>query len=125
MTAAELTRDPREAKLPAWARTMLNSFRSQLSFHKAEIRELEGRLNAATGISAPVDSDTVTDAQLRLPLGTVVSFLPHENGLAVDDDRYVDVGVGEDGRVYADSIHRPLLIVPTNDRYRVELRVEQ
>jgi hypothetical protein len=84
--------DPREEKLPAWARGLISQLRRRAE--RAEGRAAEARLG-----SGPADTDTLLDpyddTPIRLPKGSRVRFLLDATTPdAIDRDRlYVDVSV--------------------------------
>lgn len=67
-------KDPREGKLPAWARTTLDALRRDVRFLDAENTRLRAELALHNG-EGPADSDTFVELEssaLRLGRGTSV-----------------------------------------------------
>ncbi|WP_367135863.1 hypothetical protein [Saccharothrix sp. HUAS TT1] len=107
---AELIKaDPREEKLPRWARNKMEGLRRAVSLAALDVVAADQRADEARLATRPEDSDAVLDPYAEIPIGLGtgrrVRFRPN-----APDDGYIDVWV-EHGEVQV-MAHRRMAVLP-------------
>lgn len=118
-----ISRDPREEKLPTWARTTLNSLRNRFILAHERAGELEAENAALRGTPAEGNNtwrcDFVNDEDTPLGASPRIRFvLPDKARVG---ERYIIAHI-EDGHLVVDGSHRLILrpLVANSMRIGVE-----
>lgn len=113
--------NPREEKLPHWARTLLADLRSENRQLHGVLAQKEELLAQQRG-EAPADSDTFLDtSETGLGRGTVIGFKPR-NPDAREGSQWATAAVDAEGRLMLDCGGR-WVVIPHAQNV-VELRIE-